>query len=87
MARRNLKYQFLRAINKSFREIWIKYSNKVNGIRNTVKIYSYSSRSNLIDLSANFANYMRVKYPEVYKVSKIQTEHIQGFLKLKNREL
>lgn len=27
--------------------------------------------------------YMRVKYPEVYKVSKIQTEHIQGFLNSK----
>ncbi len=37
MARRNLKYQFLRAINKSFRENMDEYSDKVNGIRNTVK--------------------------------------------------
>lgn len=83
MARRNLKYQFLQAINNSFRENMDKHSDKANGIRNTDKIYSYSSRSNLIDLSANFANYMRVTYPEVHKVSEIQTEHIQSFLNSK----
>ena len=83
MARRNLKYQFLQAINSSFRESMDKHSDKANGIRNTDKIYSYSSRSNLIDLSANFANYMRETYPNIHKVSEIQTKHIQSFLNSK----
>ena len=83
MARRNLKYQFLQAINNSFRENMDKHSDKANGIRNTDKIYSYSSRSNLIDLSANFANYMRENYPEIHKVNEVQTKHIQGFLNSK----
>lgn len=83
MARRNLKYQFLQAVNNSFRESMDKHADKANGIRNTDKIYSYSSRSNLIDLSANFANYMRETYPDVHKVSEIQTKHIQGFLNSK----
>ena len=83
MARRNLKYQFLQAINNSFRENMDKHSDKANGIRNTDKIYSYSSRSNLIDLSANFANYMRETYPNIHKVSEIQTKHIQSFLNSK----
>lgn len=83
MARRNLKYQFLQAINNNLRENMDKHADKANGIRNTDKIYSYSSRSNLIDLSANFANYMRVTYPEVHKVSEIQTKHIQDFLNSK----
>ena len=60
-----------------------KHSDKANGIRNTDKIYSYSSRSNLIDLSANFANYMRENYPEIHKVNEVQTKHIQGFLNSK----
>ena len=83
MARRNLKYQFLQAINNSFRESMDKHSDKANSIRNTDKIYSYSARNNLIDLSANFANYMRETYPEVHKVSDIQAKHIQGFLNSK----
>lgn len=83
MARRNLKYQFLQAINNSFRESMDKHSDKANGIRNTDKIYSYSSRTNLIDLSANFANYMREAYPAIHKVNEIQTKHIQGFLNSK----
>lgn len=79
-ARRILKYQFLQAINTSFRGNMDKHADKTNGIRNTDKIYSYSSRSNLIDLSAN---YMRDAYPDVHKVSEIQTKHIQSFLNSK----
>lgn len=65
MARKNLKYQFLQAINNSFRENMDKHSDKANGVKNTDKIYSYSSRSNLIDLSAN---YMRETYPKTHIV-------------------
>lgn len=76
MARRNLKYQFLKAINNSFKENMDKHADKANGIRNTDKIYSYSARSNFIDLSANFANFMRESYPEIHKANEIGTEHI-----------
>lgn len=85
MARRNLKYQFLQAINNSFKENMDKHADKANGIRNTDKIYSYSARSNLIDLSANFANFMRESYPEIHKANEIGTEHIQAFLNSKTR--
>ncbi len=85
MARRNLKYQFLQAINNSFKENMDKHADKANGIRNTDKIYSYSARSNLIDLSANFANFMRESYPEIHKANEIGTAHIQAFLNSKTR--
>lgn len=62
-----------------------KHADKANGIRNTDKIYSYSARSNLIDLSANFANFMRESYPEIHKVNEIGTEHIRAFLNSKTR--
>ena len=83
MSRRNLKYQFLQAINNSFKENMDKHADKANGIRNTDKIYSYSARRNLIDLSANFANFMRESYPDVHNVNEIGTEHVQAFLNSK----
>ena len=85
MARRNLKYQFLQAINNSFKENMDKHADKANGIRNTDKIYSYSARSNLIDLSANFANFMKEFYPEIHNANEVGTEHIQAFLNSKTR--
>ncbi len=85
MARRKLKYQFLQAINNSFKENMDKHSDKANGIRNTDKIYSYSARSNLIDLSANFANFMKEYYPKIHNANEIGTEHIQAFLNFKSR--
>ncbi len=83
MARRNLKYQFLQAINNSFKENMDKHADEANGIRNTNKIYSYSARSNLIDLSANFSNFMKESYPKVHNANEIGTEHIQAFLNSK----
>ena len=77
---RNLKYQFLQAINNSFSESVDKHSEKSNGIRNTDKIYSYSSRSNLINLSANFSNFMKEHFPEVHMVKEVCPHHIQEFL-------
>lgn len=83
MARRNLKYQFLQAINSSFKENMDKHSDKANGIKNTNKIYSYSARSNLIDLSANFANFMKESYPEIHNANEICMGHVQAFLNSK----
>lgn len=80
MSRRNLKYQFLQAINNSFKENMDKHADKANGIRNTDRIYSYSARSNLIDLSANFSTFMKKSYPEVHNANEIHSEHVQAFL-------
>jgi len=77
---RNLKYQFLQAINYSFKEKQDKHSDKKNGIRNTYKIYSFSSRTNLINLSADFSNYMKEKYPKIRYVKDVTPKHIQEFL-------
>lgn len=77
---RNLKYQFLRAIENNFKEGMDKHSDKKNGIRATGKIYSYADRKNLVDLSSNFSNWMRNNYPNVKMVKDIKSEHIQKFL-------
>lgn len=80
----NLKYQFLRAINCSFTEKCDKHSAKAQNIKNTNKIYSYSSRTNLIKMSSNFANFMKKHYPNIKYVKDITPEHTQVFLNSKN---
>ena len=83
---RNLKYQFLRAINQNFREGMDKHSDKKNNIRNTGKIYSYADRKNLIDLSCNFANWMRNSYPEIKLLKDLESKHLQEFLNSKKQD-
>lgn len=83
MKHRNLKYQFLQAINSSFKENQDKHSDKKNHIRNTHKIYSFSSRSNLINLSSDFSNYMKNMHSEIKLVKDVKSEHIQEFLNSK----
>lgn len=56
MSKKNIKYQFLYAINQHFKENQDKHSLKKEHLLGQATIYSYSSRSNLIDISANFAN-------------------------------
>lgn len=83
---RNLKYQFKNAIDKNFKEGQDKHSMKhVDGIGNG-KIFSYSDRKNLIDLSSNFSNYLRENYSEVKMVRDIKPEHIQGFFNEKSEK-
>lgn len=82
---RNLKYQFKNVIDNSFREGMDKHSMKAMGKDNS-KIYSYSDRKNLIDLSANFSNYMKEVHPEVKFLKDINSNHIQEFLNSKIEE-
>lgn len=49
---RNIKYQFKHCIDIHFKEGMDKHSLKLQGKDNS-KIYSYSDRKNLIDLSSN----------------------------------
>lgn len=47
------------------------------------KIFSYSDRKNLIDLSSNFCNFMKVNNPDIKFIREIEVNHIQQFLNYK----
>lgn len=79
---RNLKYLFKRAIDNAFREGMDKHSLKTQGKDNS-RIFSYADRKNLIDLSANFSNFMRERHPEVKLLKEISSIHVQEFLNSK----
>lgn len=76
---RNLKYQFKNAIERNFKEKQDKHSIKhTEGIGHG-KIFSYSDRRNLIDVSSNLANYITENYKDVKMIKDIREEHIQAF--------
>lgn len=79
---RSIKYQFKHCIDTHFKEGMDKHSLKSQGKDNS-KIYSYSDRKNLIDLSSNLANWLKVNYPEVKQIKDIGSNHIQEFLNTK----
>lgn len=79
---RNLKYQFRNCIEQHFKEGIDKHSLKQTG-KKGMEIFSYAQRKNLIDVSSNFANYMKVNYPEIKQVKNITSDHIQNFLNSK----
>lgn len=81
---RNLKYQFLHAIDKNFSEGMDKHSIKADGKMNGTRIFSYADRKNLIDTASNFSNFMKNMHPEVKQVKDIKSEHIQSFLNSKS---
>lgn len=81
---RNLKYQFLNAINSNFKEGMDKHSIKANNEMNGTRIFSYSDRKNLIDVASNFSNFMKKNYDDVKMVKDIKAEHIQSFLNSKS---
>lgn len=82
---KNLKHQFIYAIENNFKEGRDKHSMKADGIRNEGKIFSYADRKNLIDTASNFANYMRENYKDIKLVKDVRAEHIQNFLNLKSK--
>lgn len=80
---RNIKYQFLNAINNNFKEGMSKESIKKSGQMDGTRIFSYSDRKNLIDVASNFSNYLKETHPEVKMVKDIKAEHVQSFLNSK----
>lgn len=82
---KNLKHQFIYAIEDNFKEGMDKHSMKADRIRNEGKIFSYADRKNLIDTASNFANYMRENYKDIKLVKDVRAEHIQNFLNLKSK--
>ena len=81
---RNLKYQFLTAINQHFKEGMDKHSMKHAGEMDGTRIFSYADRSNLVDLAAGFSEYMKQAHPTIKEVRHITTDHVQGFLAAKS---
>ena len=81
---RNLKYQFLTAINQHFKEGMDKHSMKHAAEMNGTRIFSYADRSNLVDLASGFSEYMKQTYPQVREIRQISPDHVQGFLAAKS---
>ena len=80
---RNIKYQFLTAINKHFEEGMDKHALKRAGDMDGTRVFSYADRSGLVDLASSFSNYMKEHHAEVREVRAITTDHVQGFLNSK----
>jgi site-specific recombinase XerD len=76
---RNLKYQFNNIINNNFKEGMNKHSIKQTG-KTGSEVFSYSQRSNLLDVSSNFSNYMKETHPEIKQLKDINSNHVQEFL-------
>lgn len=80
---RNLKYQFKHAIENSFKpgadKRSIKSNKAENGSRGT-KVFSYADRKNLIDVSANFSNWMKENHSDIKELKDINSNHVQEFL-------
>lgn len=77
---RNLKYQFLTAINNSFVPGTSKHSLKKQKLTNCNKIFSYNDRKNLINISSSFSFFMKINFPDVKLVKNVKEEHINKFL-------
>lgn len=83
---KNIKQQFIYAIEENFKEGMDKHSMKANGVRNDGKIFSYGDRKNLIDVACNFSNYMKENFNDIKLVKDIKADHIQNFLNSKSIE-
>ena len=81
---RNLKYQFLTAINNHFAEGMDKHSIKLAGQMDGTRIFSYADRSNLVDLASGFSEYMKREHPNIKEIRQIKPDHIQSFLAVKS---
>lgn len=81
---KNLRGQFNWAINSSFKEKIDKHADKKqNGWDMSDKVYSYTSRKNLLDFSKTLNNWLKQNAPEVNRVEKLTPELTQRFLQEK----
>lgn len=60
-----------------------KHSVKHSGGMDGTHIFSYADRSNLVDLAAGFAEYMKQAYPQVKQVKNVTADHVQAFMSAK----
>lgn len=81
---KNLKGQFIYAINNNFSERAEKYAYKQEyGQKMDSKIFSYQGKFNLKDMAGNIQTFMKTHFPEIKKVEQIKTIHMQDFLNSK----
>lgn len=80
---RNLKYQFKYAIEQSCKFGADKHSMKRNPAENgnmKTRTLSYADRKNLIDVSSNFANWMKDNHSDIKELKDVTSNHVQEFL-------
>lgn len=81
---RNIKYQFLNAIDKAFDGGGHdKHTDKHNG-KHLDTVYSYAERKGLIELSSQMGKFIKENYPDTKKVLDIKENMIQSFLNSKS---
>lgn len=77
---RSIKQQLYYAVNQNFKEGMDKYSLKKDRKMNGTRIFSYADRKNLVDFTANFANWLSQNHREVRLAVDINSKHVQEFL-------
>ena len=78
----NLQYQFKAAVDYGFKEGIDKHAVKAElGKGKTDKVYSYKARKSLIQTGAQFANYLKINYPQIKYIKDIRPEHAEAFLR------
>lgn len=81
---KNIKSQFHNAINQNFQEGTDKHSYKEqNGTEMSDRVFSYTSKFNLLDTARNFSNYLKENHNDIRLIRDIKPEHIQEFLNTK----
>ncbi|WP_297638865.1 tyrosine-type recombinase/integrase [uncultured Clostridium sp.] len=82
---RSIKQQLYHTINENFKEAMDKHNLKKDGKMDGTRIFSYADRKNLVDFTANFANWMYVEHKEIRLVKDINSKHVQEFLDFKGK--
>ena len=78
----NLQYQFKAAVDYGFKEGIDKHAMKAEfGRGKTDKVNSYKARKSLVQTGAQFANYLKINYPQIKYIKDIRSEHAEAFLK------
>jgi integrase len=82
---RSLKEQFRHVIEDvSFKENLDKHSIKQDTENdNSWRIYSYSDKDNLMDLSTSFRKFLKTNHPEIKQLRHITETQVQEFLNIK----
>ncbi|MBB6401916.1 integrase [Methanococcus maripaludis] len=82
---RSLKQQFKHAVvDISFKEHLDKHSLRNDAENdNTWRVYSYSEKNNLMDLTSNFCKFLKENHPEIKQLKYITETEVQEFLNIK----
>ena len=85
---KSLFFQFQSAIDEScFSKNFDKhaYKGRKDQCEQGWRVFSFSSRSNLLDMAHNLSKYIKEHHPDVKQVKHIKTEWVQDFLDAKAR--